>query len=93
MCTEREWCLLPCAPLARFPDAPFPAFSCLQPFVLRCHAASSGHRVYRRLESLSIDEAEVSREFLAVLGADKLGYLQLVHQLIVCEESMHADMQ
>eukprot|EP00798_Chlamydomonas_sp_ICE-L_P019018 gene19018-25610_t len=46
--------------------------------------------VYRRLESLSMDddEGEVSKEFLRVLGADKLEYLQLVHQLIVTEEQM-----
>lgn len=49
-------------------------------------------KVYRRLESLSIedDEGEVSAEFLAVLGQERLPYLQLVHQLIVCEENMHA---
>ncbi len=48
--------------------------------------------MYRRLESLSIedDEGEVSAEFLAVLGQERLPYLQLVHQLIVCEENMHA---
>ncbi|KAG2424096.1 hypothetical protein HXX76_014771 [Chlamydomonas incerta] len=50
-------------------------------------------KVYRRLESLSIDddEGQVSAEFLAVLGPDKLPYLQLVHQLIVCEENMHME--
>ncbi|GFR44775.1 hypothetical protein Agub_g6107 [Astrephomene gubernaculifera] len=50
-------------------------------------------RVYRRLESLSVDddEAAVSAEFLAALGQEKLPYLQLVHQLIVCEENMHAE--
>ncbi|GFH11762.1 protein kinase domain-containing protein [Haematococcus lacustris] len=48
-------------------------------------------KVYRRLESLSLedDESEVSREFLAVLGQDKLPYLQLIHQLIVCEENLN----
>ena len=35
--------------------------------------------------------AQVSREFLSVLGAERLPYLQLVHQLIVCEESMHME--
>mmetsp|Transcript_4882 Transcript_4882/g.8921 ORF Transcript_4882/g.8921 Transcript_4882/m.8921 type:complete len:142 (-) Transcript_4882:1693-2118(-) len=47
-------------------------------------------KVYRRLESLSIDddEAQVSREFLQILGQDKLGFLALVHQLIICEENM-----
>lgn len=34
---------------------------------------------------------EVSAEFLAILGPDKLPYLQLVHQLIVCEENQLAD--
>ena len=34
---------------------------------------------------------QVSAEFLAVLGPDKLPYLQLVHQLIVCEENMHME--
>lgn len=29
---------------------------------------------------------QVSKEFLEVLGAEKLPYLELVHQLIVCEE-------
>jgi hypothetical protein len=49
-------------------------------------------RVYRRLESLSLDddESEVSREFLAILGAEKLAYLQLIHQLIVCEENLNS---
>eukprot|EP00967_Tisochrysis_lutea_P000946 scaffold1249_cov17-Tisochrysis_lutea.AAC.1 len=44
-------------------------------------------KVYRRLESLSVedDEDEVSREFLEALGPEKLPYLQLIHQLIVCE--------
>ncbi len=48
--------------------------------------------MYRRLESLSLDddEQEVSAEFLAVLGPDKLPYLQLVHQLIVVEEASAA---
>eukprot|EP00798_Chlamydomonas_sp_ICE-L_P001773 gene1773-33191_t len=47
-------------------------------------------KVYRRLESLTMedDESEVSKEFLAVLGQDKLPYLQLVHQLIITEERM-----
>ncbi len=55
-----------------------------------CPAASS--RVYHRLESLAVDadEAEVSREFLRLLGADRLGYLSLIHQLIVCEENLNA---
>ena len=49
-------------------------------------------RVYRRPENLSLDddEAEVSREFLAVLGPENLPYLQLIHQLIVCEEQLNA---
>ncbi len=34
---------------------------------------------------------QVSREFLAVLGAEKLPYLQLVHQLIVCEEQWEGE--
>ncbi|GIL80611.1 hypothetical protein Vretifemale_9761, partial [Volvox reticuliferus] len=50
-------------------------------------------KVYRMLESLSFedDEAQVSAAFLAVLGQEKLPYLQLVHQLIVCEENMHME--
>jgi hypothetical protein len=50
-------------------------------------------RVYRRLEGLTADddEGEVSTEFLGVLGADKLPYLQLVHQLIVCEEQWEGE--
>ncbi|KAG2486399.1 hypothetical protein HYH03_014976 [Edaphochlamys debaryana] len=49
-------------------------------------------KVYRRLESLTLedDEGAVSAEFLAVLGPERLPYLQLVHQLIVCEENMHS---
>jgi hypothetical protein len=45
-------------------------------------------RVYRRLESLSVEDNEdqVSREFLEALGQANLPYIQLVHQLIVCEE-------
>ncbi|GLC38425.1 hypothetical protein PLESTB_001579500 [Pleodorina starrii] len=50
-------------------------------------------KVYRMLESLTIedDEAAVSAKFLDILGAPKLPYLQLVHQLIVCEENMHQE--
>ncbi|GLI70930.1 hypothetical protein VaNZ11_016024 [Volvox africanus] len=50
-------------------------------------------KVYRMLESLSSedDEAQVSAAFLAVLGQEKLPFLQLVHQLIVCEENMHME--
>ncbi|GIL63301.1 hypothetical protein Vafri_17397 [Volvox africanus] len=50
-------------------------------------------KVYRMLENLSVedDEAQVSAAFLAVLGQEKLPYLQLVHQLIVCEENMHME--
>ncbi|KAG1653257.1 hypothetical protein FOA52_009202 [Chlamydomonas sp. UWO 241] len=50
-------------------------------------------KVYRRLEGLTADddESEVSKEFLGVLGADKLPYLQLVHQLIVCEEQWEGE--
>ena len=33
-----------------------------------------------------ISPVQVSREFLNVLGQEKLAYLGLVHQLIVCEE-------
>ncbi|KAG1679536.1 hypothetical protein FOA52_011138 [Chlamydomonas sp. UWO 241] len=49
-------------------------------------------KVYRRLESLTVDddEAEVSREFLSLLGAERLPYLALIHQLIVCEEQWEA---
>eukprot|EP00879_Flechtneria_rotunda_P030776 GHRR01033454.1.p2 GENE.GHRR01033454.1~~GHRR01033454.1.p2 ORF type:complete len:154 (+),score=61.26 GHRR01033454.1:571-1032(+) len=49
-------------------------------------------RVYHRLESLAAEdeEEEVNKEFLQLLGAAKLQYLQLVHQLIVAEECMHA---
>jgi hypothetical protein len=49
--------------------------------------------VYHRLEWLgpADDEDQVSSEFLALLGADKLRYLQLVHQLIVAEERIHAE--
>ena len=48
--------------------------------------------MYRRLESLCADddEAAVTAEIVAALGAPRLPYLQLVHQLIVCEENMHA---
>lgn len=48
-------------------------------------------RVYQRLESLSLDddETQVSQEFLAVLGPERLPYLQLIHQLIVCEENLN----
>ncbi|MEW5305069.1 MAG: hypothetical protein WDW36_007633 [Sanguina aurantia] len=44
--------------------------------------------VYRRLDTLTADddEAEVSRHFIALLGPTRLPYLQLVHQLIACEE-------
>jgi len=50
-------------------------------------------RVYRRLESLSVedDEDEVSREFLEALGPEKLPYLQLIHQLIVCEVNLNCE--
>ena len=50
-------------------------------------------RVYRRLESLSMDddEEEVSREFLEALGPEKLPYLQLIHQLIVCEVNLNCE--
>ncbi len=46
---------------------------------------------YRRLEELQPgeDEAAAARDFSALLG-DKMGHLQLIHQLIVCEENMHA---
>uniref|UniRef100_A0A7R9V482 Uncharacterized protein n=1 Tax=Chlamydomonas euryale TaxID=1486919 RepID=A0A7R9V482_9CHLO len=50
-------------------------------------------KVYRRLESLTADddEGKVSKEFLEVLGAEKLPYLALVHQLIVCEEQWEGE--
>ncbi|KAF5839493.1 kinase-like domain-containing protein [Dunaliella salina] len=50
-------------------------------------------RVYRRLESLSVedDEEEVSHEFLEALGPEKLPYLQLIHQLIVCEVNLNCE--
>jgi NIMA (never in mitosis gene a)-related kinase len=46
---------------------------------------------YRRMEALQPgeDEAAAARDFSALLGG-KLGHLQLIHQLIVCEENMHA---
>ncbi len=49
--------------------------------------------MYRRLESLSVedDEEEVSREFLEALGPEKLPYLQLIHQLIVCEVNLNCE--
>ncbi len=45
-------------------------------------------RVYHRLESLSsdADEVQVAHDLAEMLGEDKMCYLQLVHQLIVCEE-------
>jgi len=60
----------------------------LKVFLERALGSGPFLKVYRRLESLCVDddEAEVSREFLNVLGQDKLAYLGLVHQLIVCEE-------
>ncbi len=59
---------------------------------LCAHPALACHRVYHRLESLSTtdDEVAVSREFLDILGRDKLPWLQLVHQLIIVEENMMA---
>ena len=49
--------------------------------------------MYHRLGNLRLedDEEAVSREFLEVLGHERLPYLTLVHQLIVCEENMHAE--
>eukprot|EP00955_Chlamydomonas_euryale_P077040 362846-Chlamydomonas_euryale.AAC.3 len=49
-------------------------------------------QVYRRLESLTAedDEHQVSLEFVRVLGEERLPYLALVHQLIVCEEQWEA---
>jgi NIMA (never in mitosis gene a)-related kinase len=45
---------------------------------------------YRKLEELQPDEdeAEATRAFHVLLG-DKMAHLQLIHQLIVCEENMH----
>lgn len=37
------------------------------------------------------DEEEVSKEFLEALGQDKLPYLQLIHQLIVCEVNLNCE--
>ncbi|KAK9809093.1 hypothetical protein WJX72_009300 [[Myrmecia] bisecta] len=50
-------------------------------------------KVYRKIESLSQDEDEaaVAAQLLGLLGADKMPYLQLVHQLIICEELAHAE--
>ena len=47
--------------------------------------------MYRLLESLApdgSDDVQVSAELLALLGQGRLGYVQLVHQLIVCEEGL-----
>lgn len=46
---------------------------------------------YRKLEELQPDEdeAEATRAFHVLLG-DKMAHLQLIHQLIVCEENMHS---
>ncbi len=48
--------------------------------------------MYRRWESLTPEEDEqaLSREFMQRLGREKMPYLQLVHQLILCEENMVA---
>jgi len=45
------------------------------------------------LESLTPDDDEdqVSREFLEALGAEKLPFLQLIHQLIVCEVNLNLE--
>ena len=50
-------------------------------------------RVYHRLESLSsdADEVRVAQELAATLGEDKMCFLQLIHQLIVCEELLKED--
>jgi hypothetical protein len=44
---------------------------------------------YRRLEALQPgeDEAAAGSYFVSLLG-DKLAHLQLIHQLIVCEEQL-----
>jgi hypothetical protein len=36
------------------------------------------------------DEVQVSQEFLEILGQEQLVFMQLVHQLIICEETMNA---
>ena len=63
-------------------------------------------RVYRRLDALSSEPAPgpggddgaggaaagagAAEELMELLGPGRIGYLQLVHQLIVCEEAMAA---
>ena len=37
------------------------------------------------------NEEEVSREFLEALGPEKLPFLQLIHQLIVCEVNLNCE--
>lgn len=37
------------------------------------------------------DREAVSGQLLGLLGPDKLGYLSLVHQLIVAEERIHVE--
>lgn len=52
-------------------------------------------RVYKRLESIPTthdeQEEKVAAELADLLGPERMPWLQLVHQLIVCEEVMQAE--
>lgn len=52
-------------------------------------------RVYKRLESIPTthdeQEEKVAAELAGLLGPERMPWLQLVHQLIVCEEVMQAE--
>eukprot|EP00873_Tetraselmis_striata_P046474 jgi/Tetstr1/466738/TSEL_011211.t1 len=48
-------------------------------------------KVYQLMENVSQedDENAIMEEIFGTLGVEKMPYLQLIHQLIICEESMH----
>uniref|UniRef100_A0A061S4H1 non-specific serine/threonine protein kinase n=1 Tax=Tetraselmis sp. GSL018 TaxID=582737 RepID=A0A061S4H1_9CHLO len=49
-------------------------------------------KVYQLMENVSQDDDEnkLMEEIIGILGVENMMYLQLIHQLIICEESMHA---
>ncbi|KAK9822923.1 hypothetical protein WJX74_005108 [Apatococcus lobatus] len=60
----------------------------LRAWLIRKLSRAVFQKVYHRLESLSsnADEVQVAQQLAAMLGEEKMCYLQLIHQLIVCEE-------
>jgi len=48
-------------------------------------------KIYKRMEQLADDEDEdiVVSEIYELMGVDKIRYLALIHQLIICEDTLN----